>query len=113
MHATQGVDVQNLIKIHLAVAGLRMREKTGLGAFLLTCLSFYPVLELPGGRGGFPPHCGCQSPPLFVLLTSPRGTVFVPGTAVQVHTYRWQNPKLSRLISINRVTWLVNVESYM
>jgi len=62
MHATQGVDVQNLIKIHLAVAGLRMREKTGLGAFLLTCLSFYPVLELPGGRGGFPPHCGCQSP---------------------------------------------------
>jgi len=35
--SAQGVDVQNLIKIHSAVVALRMREKTRLGVgFLLT-----------------------------------------------------------------------------
>jgi len=37
------------------------------------------VLELPGKRGDNP-HCGGQSPPLFVFQTSPRGTVVVHGT---------------------------------
>ena len=38
---------------------------------------------ITGGRGeGIPPaRCGCQSPQLFVFLASPRGTVFVHGTA--------------------------------
>ena len=42
--------------------------------------------RINGGTGGFPPHCSCQSPPLFVFLASPRGTVFVPGSAGALHT---------------------------
>jgi len=38
---------------------------------------------------GISPHCGCQSPPLFVFLSSTRGTVFVPGTA-GAHAYSFR-----------------------
>ena len=48
----QGVGVQNLVKIDLAVAALRMREKTRfrVGFFLFTYRSVYPFFATPTGH---------------------------------------------------------------
>jgi len=36
-----------------------------------------------GGQGGYFPHCGCQSSPMFDFLASPTGQFFfLPNTAV-------------------------------
>ena len=40
--------------------------------------------RITGGTGEMsPPHCDCMSPPLVILLASPRGAAFVPGTGAQ------------------------------
>jgi len=48
------------------------RTKKALIFDKVACAVYRPSARINGRDGGFP-HCGCQSPPLFVFLASPRG----------------------------------------
>ena len=49
-YVPQGVDVQNLTKIDLAVAALRMREKTRFRVGFFVYISVYPFFATPTGH---------------------------------------------------------------